>query len=133
MSARTRVPSSLSSTAVAHACVRPGCPLLGPVRRAVTTLLSGRHARALLFSKWAGTCSSTSVFLPFSVFVFVHTGWFFSVLGIRQCRETASALVGVCLVVMMCLGPIIGCTEMVMSQIHIFLQQSTSTSTLLDT
>ena len=34
---------------------------------------------------------------------------------------------------MMCLGPIIGCTEMVMSQIDIFLLQSTSTSTLLDT
>ena len=30
---------------------------------------------------WAGTCSSTSVFLPFSVFVFVHTGWFILSIG----------------------------------------------------
>ena len=81
MSARLRVRSRLSKQLWLTRVCGLVVPLLGPVRRAVSTLLCGRHARALLFSEWAGTCSSTSVFLPFSVFVFVHTGWLFFSIG----------------------------------------------------
>ena len=81
MSARLRVRSRLSKQLWLTRVCGLVASLLGPVRRAVTTLLCGRHARALLFSVWAGTCSSTSVFLPFSVFVFVHTGWLFFSIG----------------------------------------------------